>query len=211
MIPIKEIFLFATATLILAITPGPNMIYLISRSLSQGRKAGMVSLLGVLCGFLFHIIMVSYGLTAVFFAIPMAYDLVKYIGAGYLIYLAFAAVGSKGENIFNQDKKLQQDNWIKLFNMGFFTNVLNPKMAIFYISFFPQFIKPEYGSILAQSFELGLTQIMISFMVNFIIILSAARMSGWFSKNPLWVKVQKFFMASVLTGLALKMAFSKAK
>lgn len=211
MIPIKEIFLFGTATLILAITPGPNMIYLISRSLSQGRKAGMVSLLGVLCGFLFHIIMVSYGLTAVFFAIPMAYDLVKYIGAGYLIYLAFTAVGSKGENIFNQDKRLQKDNWVKLFNMGFFTNVLNPKMAIFYISFFPQFIKPEYGSILAQSFELGITQIMISFMVNFIIILSAARMSVWFSKNPLWVKVQKFFMASVLTGLALKMAFSKAK
>ncbi len=211
MIPIKEIFLFATATLALAMTPGPNMIYLISRSLSQGKKAGIVSLFGVLCGFLFHIIMVSYGLTAVFFAIPFAYDLVKYVGAGYLFYLAIIAVKSNGKNIFDSTQKLQEDRPIKLFNMGFLTNVLNPKMAFFYLSFFPQFLKPENGSILGQSFQLGLIQILISFTVNLIIIVSAAGMSTWFAKNPFWVRVQKFFMASVLTGLAMKMALSKAK
>lgn len=211
MIPLKEIFLFAAAALILAMTPGPNMIYLISRSISQGRKSGIISLFGVICGFLFHIIMVSYGLTAVFFAIPFAYDLVKYIGAGYLLYLAFMAVKPDGKDIFNSTRKLEEDRPFKLFNMGFFTNVLNPKMALFYVSFFPQFIKPEYGSILGQSFQLGITQIIISFIVNLIVIVIAAEMSVWFAKNPFWVRVQKWFMASVLTGLAFKIAISKAK
>jgi threonine/homoserine/homoserine lactone efflux protein len=84
-------------------------------------------------------------------------------------------------------------------------------MAVFYLSFFPQFIKPEYGSILSQSFQLGLIQIIISFSINFLIVISAARMASWFSKKPIWLRIQKWFMASVLTGLAVKMALTKAK
>lgn len=211
MIPIKDTFLFATAALILAMTPGPNMIYLVSRTLSQGRKAGILSLFGVICGFLFHIIMVSYGLTAVFLTIPFLYDVLKFAGAGYLLYLAFNAAFSGGKSVFVNTKKLNEDAPIKLFNMGLITNVLNPKMAIFYLSFFPQFIHPQYGSILGQSFQLGMTQIAVSFTVNLCVIISASRMSVWLGRNPVWVRVQKYFMASVLTGLALKMAFSKTK
>jgi threonine/homoserine/homoserine lactone efflux protein len=211
MIPINDILLFALAAFIMVLTPGPNMIYLISRSLSQGRNAGLISLVGVICGFLFHIVMVSFGLTAIFFAIPYAYLLVKSLGVGYLLYLAFKAVQPNSKNIFVPDTNMKKDQPLKLFNMGFLTNVLNPKMAFFYLSFFPQFIKPEYGSILGQSFQLGATQILISFTVNFLIVISAAKMSAWFSENPFWVKIQKWFMASILTGLAIKMAMTKAK
>ncbi|MDO5972042.1 LysE family translocator [Flavivirga aquimarina] len=210
MIPISDLLLFALASLIMVLSPGPNMIYLISRSLSQGEKAGIISLFGVMCGFLFHILMVSLGLTAIFFAVPYAYSIVKFLGVGYLLYLAYNTVTSKNK-IFDADNNLKSDKPLKLFNIGLLTNVLNPKMAVFYLSFFPQFIKPEYGSIFSQSFQLGIIQIIISFSVNFLIVISAAKMSKWFSKKPIWLRVQKWFMASVLTGLAVKMALTKAK
>jgi len=210
MIPINDVLLFGFASLIMVLSPGPNMIYLISRSLSQGKKAGIISLFGVMCGFLFHISMVSFGLTAIFFTIPMAFIIVKFLGVGYLLYLAYKAVKSENK-IFNTDQNLKSDKPFKLFNIGLLTNILNPKMAVFYLSFFPQFIKPEYGSILSQSFQLGIIQIIISFSVNFLIVITASKMAGWFSKKPIWLRIQKWFMASVLTGLAVKMALSKAK
>ena len=210
MIPINELLLFGLAALIMVLSPGPNMIYLISRSLSQGKNAGIISLFGVMCGFLFHILMVSFGLTAIFFAIPYAFIVVKFLGVAYLLYLAYNSVRSKN-NIFDANQNLTSDKPLKLFNIGLMTNILNPKMAVFYLSFFPQFIKPENGSILSQSFQLGIIQILISFVVNFLIVLSAAKMASWFSKKPVWVRIQKWLMASVLTGLAVKMTLTKAK
>lgn len=211
MIPFHELIFFILAALILVISPGPNMIYLISKSITQGKKSGFISLAGVVCGFLFHIIMVSFGLTAVLLAVPLAYTVLKTLGTVYLLYLAYQAIKPKSRNIFDVDKNVAHDSPKKLFTIGFLTNVLNPKVAVFYLSFFPQFIKPEYGSIFTQSLELGVIQVLISFSINFIIVLTAARVAVFFSNNPVWIKVQKWFMASVLTYLAIKMAFSKAK
>ncbi|WP_396633079.1 LysE family translocator [Maribacter sp. R86514] len=210
MIPIDDLLLFGLAALIMVLSPGPNMIYLISRSLSQGKRAGIISLLGVMSGFLFHILMVSFGLTAIFFAIPFAFVIVKILGVGYLLYLAYNSIKSKNK-FFDVDQNLISDTSLKLFRTGLLTNILNPKMAVFYLSFFPQFIKPEYGSILDQSFQLGIIQIFISFLINFLIVISAVKMASWFSNQPIWQRIQKWFMASVLTGLALKMALTKAK
>jgi threonine/homoserine/homoserine lactone efflux protein len=211
MIPIQELLLFILAALVLVITPGPNMIYLISRSITQGRKAGLISLAGIISGFLFHVTMVSVGLTAVLFTIPFAYTILKMLGVVYLLYLAFQAVNPKSQGIFEARTDLKEDKPSKLFSMGFLTSVLNPKIAVFYLSFFPQFIKPALGSVFIQSLQLGITQMMVSFTVNFLIVLSAAQMSIWFAKNPFWVRIQKWFMASILTGLALRMALDKAK
>lgn len=203
--------LFALAALVLVISPGPNMIYLISRSITQGRKAGLISLAGVVCGFLFHIILVSFGLTAILFAVPFAYTVLKALGVIYLLYLAWQAVKPGSKGLFETRKDLAADGTRKLFRMGFFTNVLNPKVAVFYLSFFPQFIKPANGSVLLQSLELGVTQMLISFTVNFLIVLSAARVAAQFARKPQWVRIQKWFMASVLTALAAKMALDKSK
>ena len=211
MIPFNDILLFALAALVLVVSPGPNMIYLISRSITQGKKAGLISLIGVICGFLFHIIMVSFGLTAVLLEVPIAYTLLKSLGVLYLLYLAYQAVKPTSKNIFDTKTDLPDDKTSKLFSIGFLTNVLNPKVAVFYLSFFPQFIKPEYGSIMTQSLQLGATQVFVSFSINFIIVLTASKVAFFFAKNPSWVQAQKWFMASVLTGLAIKMAISKAK
>ncbi|AMR40808.1 LysE family translocator [Elizabethkingia anophelis] len=211
MIPIHDLIFFIIAAFILVISPGPNMIYLISRTITQGRKAGLTSLAGVICGFLFHIVMVSFGLTAVLFAVPYAYIVLKTLGTVYLLYLAYQAIKPNSKNIFEVDRNISIDRPRKLFTVGFLTNVLNPKVAVFYLSFFPQFIKPQYGSIFTQSLELGIIQVFVSFSINFIIVLTAAQAARFFAKNPTWIKAQKWFMASVLGFLAIKMALSKAK
>ena len=211
MLPFNQLLLFILAAFALVITPGPNMIYLISRSIAQGKRAGLVSLLGIVVGFLFHITLVSVGLTAVLFAVPFAYTLLKTLGVVYLLYLAFQAIKPNSQGIFDNTKELQHDRPAKLFSMGFFTSVLNPKIAVFYLSFLPQFIQPALGSVFVQSLQLGFTQICVSFSVNFLIVLSAAKLSTWFAQNPFWVKIQKWFMASVLTTLAVRMALDKAK
>lgn len=211
MIPFSDLLIFALAALILVITPGPNMIYLISRSLTQGKKAGIISLTGVISGFVFHIVMASAGLTAILFAVPFAYTILKILGVSYLLYLAYQAIGPKSKNIFEVKSNLHHDKPARLFSIGFLTNVLNPKVAIFYVSFFPQFLKPGSGSIFTQSLQLGITHIILCFSVNLIIIMMASRAAMFFSKKPSWLKVQKWFMASVLTGLAVKMALTKTK
>ncbi len=133
----------------------------------------------------------------------MLFVVVKFLGVGFLLYLAYNTLVNDESKIFEADKILKPDKPMKLFNIGLLTNVLNPKMAVFYLSFFPQFIKPAYGSILSQSFLLGVTQVIISFSVNFMIVISASKMASWFSKKPIWLRVQKWFMASILTGLAV--------
>lgn len=211
MIAQKDLLVFLIAAIAMSITPGPNMIYLISRSITQGKKAGITSLLGVLCGFLFHITMVAYGLTAVLIAVPFLFTTLKVSGALYLIYLAWQAVKPGNAGIFAVQSNLPEDKPVKLFTMGFLTNLLNPKMAVFYLSLFPQFIRPEAGHIVAQCFQLGSLQMLVSMVVNLTVILVAAKAAIWFSANPAWVRIQKWVMASVLVSLAAKMMLTKAK
>jgi threonine/homoserine/homoserine lactone efflux protein len=210
MIPLNDVLIFALAALALVITPGPNMVYLVSRSVTQGKKAGVISLAGVISGFVFHIILASAGLTAILFAVPFAYTLLKISGVGYLLYLAYQA-GYNPKNIFETNNNLQEDKPVKLFSVGFLTNVLNPKVAMFYVSFFPQFIKPGSGSVMVQSLQLGVIHILICLSVHFTVIMMASKAARFLSGKPSWIKLQKWFMVSVLTGLAVKMAFTKAR
>lgn len=205
MVPLNELLLFAGAALLMVLTPGPNMIYLISRSICQGRRAGVLSLLGVIAGFLVHMLAAAIGLTALFMAIPLAYEMLKWAGAAYLLYLAWQAVKPGARSPF-EARNLPEDPPRKLILMGFFTNVLNPKIAVFYLSIFPQFISPEHGSFFTQSLALGCTQITVSFTVNFLIVLSAARLAAWFTRNPRWLAVQRYFMGFVLASLAVRIA-----
>jgi threonine/homoserine/homoserine lactone efflux protein len=210
MIPLNELSLFAGAALLMVLTPGPNMIYLISRSISQGRKAGVISLFGVIAGFLVHMFAAAIGLTAMFLAVPLAYEALKWAGALYLLWLAWQAVRPGARSPF-EAKDLPMDSTSKLFSMGFLTNVLNPKVAVFYLAILPQFISSQHGSVLRQSIELGLTQITISFSVNLLIALSAAGIASWFSRNPTWLAVQRYFMGCVLAALAVRLALEQRR
>ena len=154
LIPLHDWLLFACAALIMVLTPGPNMMYLVSRCLCQGRAAARLSLVGVAAGFLFHLTIAAVGLTVVFLAVPYAYETLRFAGAAYLLWLAWQAVRPGGASLFST-RQLLPDAPGKLFLIGFLTNVLNPKVAVFYISIFSQFLDPQRGSVFAQSLLLG--------------------------------------------------------
>jgi threonine/homoserine/homoserine lactone efflux protein len=197
---------FALISLGVVLTPGPNMIYLISRSITQGRAAGIVSLGGVALGFVFYMLCAAFGITALLFAVPYAYDALRFAGAAYLLWLAWHAVKPGGRSPF-QVKKLAVDSPRKLFVMGFVTNLLNPKIAMLYLALLPQFIDPTGGSILAQSLLLGAIQIVISVSVNAMIALAAGSIASFLARRPRWLLVQRYVMGTVLAGLAVRMAF----
>jgi threonine/homoserine/homoserine lactone efflux protein len=163
---------FALISFGMVLTPGPNMIYLISRSITQGPAAGIVSLGGVALGFVFYMLCAAFGITALLLAVPYAYDALRLSGAAYLLWLAWQALKPNGRSPF-QVRKLAVDGPRKLFAMGFVTNLLNPKIAMLYLALLPQFIDPAQGSVLTQSLALGSIQIVISVSVNAMIALAA--------------------------------------
>ncbi|MBD3762190.1 LysE family translocator [Sphingomonadaceae bacterium G21617-S1] len=196
---------FALVSLGMVLTPGPNMIYLISRSICQGPRAGLISLGGVGVGFFIYMSMAAFGITALMMAVPYAYDALRFGGALYLLWLAWQAVRPGGRSPF-QVKDLPVDPPIKLFLMGLMTNLLNPKAAMLYLSLLPQFIDPERGHLLAQSFTLGLTQIIVSLSVNACVALAAGSIAAFMGGRPLWMLIQRYLMGTVLASLALRMA-----
>jgi threonine/homoserine/homoserine lactone efflux protein len=199
----------AAVSLGLVLTPGPNMMYLVSRSITQGRRAGLVSLLGVALGFLIYLAAVTTGLSAVFTLVPGLYLTVKLAGAGYLLYLAWNAVRPGGTAVF-APVEMPADRPLKLFGMGLITCLLNPKIAVMYLSLLPQFVDPARGHVAEQSFLLGLTQIAVALCGNCAIALSAGSIAGFLADRPVWLRVQRYLMGTVLGGLALRIAFERS-
>ena len=195
---------FALVSLGMVLTPGPNMIYLISRSITQGYVAGLISLGGVVLGFVFYMLCAAFGITALLFAIPYAYDALRLTGAFYLGWLAWQSLMPNGRSPF-QVRDLAVDGPRKLFAMGLLTNLLNPKIAMLYLALLPQFIDPSRG-VLGQSLALGFTQIVISVTVNAIIAIAAGSIALFLGRRPTWLKVQRWLMGTVLAGLAIRMA-----
>ncbi|OIQ76206.1 homoserine/homoserine lactone efflux protein [mine drainage metagenome] len=202
---LTHFFTFALIAFGMVLTPGPNRIDLISRSISQGRSAGFVSLGGVALGFVFYMLCAAFGITALVLAVPYAYDALRFGGALYLLYLAWQAVKPGGHSPF-QVRDLPVDPPRKLFAMGFVTNLLNPKIAVLYLSLLPQFIDPAHGSVLVQSLALGMTQIVISLAVNASIVLMAGAIAIFLAQRPAWITVQRWLMGTVLAPLAVRVA-----
>ena len=206
----SSLLAFALLCLGLVLTPGPNMMYLVSRSICQGRRAGMISLTGVGLGFLVYMVAAALGITALLFAVPLAYDALRLAGAAYLLFLAWQALRPGGRSPF-QVRNLPVDSNRKLFAMGFLTNLLNPKAAMLYLSLLPQFIDPTRGSVLAQSLILGSLQIVISLSVNALIASAAGTIAAFLGSRPMWMVVQRWLMGTVLAGLGLRMAFDSRR
>ena len=201
----SDLIAFGLVALGMVLTPGPNMIYLVSRSLAQGRVAGLISLGGVALGFVFYILCAAFGITALLLAVPFAYDALRYCGALYLLWLAWQAVRPGGVSPF-QVKRLAKDSPRKLFTMGLMTNLLNPKVAVMYLSLLPQFIRPEQGDLLTQLLTLGAVQVTIGVSVNALIAIMAGSIAAFLAGRPLWMLIQRWLMGTVLAGLALRMA-----
>ena len=202
----SNLALFAIASLLLALTPGPNLLYLVSRTLCQGRAAGIVSLAGTTTGFLFYALCAALGLSAVFVAIPLLFDVVRWAGAVYLLWLAWDAIRAGGSGGLFARRDLPSLQPGVLFRTGVLTSVLNPKVALFYVALFPQFVDPARGSVLAQSLVLAAIQIAIGAVSDLLFVLAAARAARWLAERPLWLAMQRWVLAGVFTGIAVKLA-----
>jgi threonine/homoserine/homoserine lactone efflux protein len=201
---------FAAVALAMVLTPGPNMAYLVSRTICQGRAAGLVSLGGVGIGFVVYVLLAAFGITALLLAVPLAYDALRMAGAVYLGWMAWNALRPGGASPF-QVQKLPADSHRRLFSMGFLTSLLNPKVAALYLSLLPQFIDPTGGNILGQTVVLGMTQITISLTVNALIVLTAGAVSAFLAGRPFWALVQRWLMGTVLAALAVRMALDTSR
>jgi threonine/homoserine/homoserine lactone efflux protein len=194
----------------MVLTPGPNMMYLVSRSITQGRRAGVVSLGGVALGFLVYLTAANLGLSVLFVAVPELYLTVKLAGAGYLAWLAWRALRPGGTSVF-EPRNLSPDSPRRLFAMGLMTNLLNPKIAVMYLSLIPQFVRPGHGHIVLQGFVLGGVQIVVSLAVNLALVLAAGTIAVFLGRRPTWLRAQRYVMGTVLGALAVKLATDRVR
>ena len=195
----------AMTALGMVLTPGPNMMYLVSRSVGQGRVAGWISLMGTEVGFVVYVVMANLGLALVFIAVPWLYIGVKSVGAVYLGYLAWQALKPGGRGLF-ETQALERDPVGKLFRMGLLTNLLNPKAVVMYVALIPQFIDPDRGHTVEQGFILGGVHIAVSTLVNALIVLAAATIARFATARPRWVVWQRRVTGTLLGAVAVLLA-----
>lgn len=195
----------ALAALVMVLTPGPNMIYLVSRSIAQGRAAGLISLAGTAVGFLTYMTIANLGLAAVFTVVPWLYVGLKAAGVLYLAWLAWKSLRPGGTGLF-EPRPLKPDSRGKLFGMGLITNLLNPKAAVMYLALIPQFIDTALGNTTVQGFTLGAIQIIVSTIVNASIVLAAGTIAGVLTSRPTWIKWQRWITGSMLGVVAILLA-----
>jgi threonine/homoserine/homoserine lactone efflux protein len=210
MLHLANLLTFAAVALGMVLTPGPNMAYLVSRSLCQGRVAGLVSLAGVALGFLTFMLLAAFGITALLFAIPYAYDALRLSGAAYLAWMAWNALRPGGHSPF-QVRALPPDSPRRLFSMGLLTSLLNPKVAALYLSLLPQFVDNGSGDVMGQTLLLGAIQIAVSVTFNAAYVLCAGTLAAFLARRPIWARVQRWLMGGVLAGLAVRMALDSGR
>ena len=192
----------------MVLIPGPNMVYLTSRAISQGRRAGLVSLAGVALGFVVYLVAAAAGLSALFVAVPEAYHLVKLLGAAYLAWMAWQILRPGGGSPF-EPRELVPHSARRLFGMGLLTNLLNPKIALLYAALIPQFVDPALGATWWQFLQLGSAQIVVGVTVNCLIVLSAAAIAGYLAHHARVLQAQRLASGTLLGFFAAKMATSK--
>ena len=203
MIPLETWLLFVAASIALAVTPGPNLVYLVARTVAQGRRAGLVSLAGTTSGFVCHVLAAAFGLSAILAAVPYPYDAVRYAGAAYLAWLAWTTW--RDAKPLPRAAATPPSRPGAMFRAGLATSLLNPKVALFQLALFPQFVDPSRGSVLAQSLVLGATQLAIVAGSDTLCVLAAAQLKRAFSGATRWAVWSKRILAGVFGGLALRL------
>lgn len=186
------------------------MLYLTSRSLTQGRRAGLISLVGTGLGFLVYLAAAVLGISAIFAAVPAAYVALKLAGAVYLLYLAWSVLRPGAQPVFSV-RELPRDRPRRLIGMGLLTNLLNPKIAILYLSLLPQFIDPDRGSVAMQSLVLGSIQIGIAVTVNGLIVILAGSLADVMTRHPALAGAQRWVMGSCLAGFGIKLLTDRSR
>ncbi|WP_072682507.1 LysE family translocator [Arcobacter sp. LA11] len=200
-------FLFILTSVVIILTPGQDMIIVMSRSIAQGQKAGIMTAFGVSIGLMGHTVLTTLGLGALLLASEWLFNIIKYIGAAYLIYLGYQLLISKEHKLAMKD--MPKVSYKKMFMQGAISNISNPKITIFYFSYLPQFIVPNAGSEALQLFILGTTFAVITFFLKSPIGFLAGMLSSWIKARPMVLNYIHKTSGLILVGLGLKLAFSE--
>lgn len=209
MFDFASLALFMTATLALNLAPGPDMLYVSTRSLAQGRRAGVISALGIAAGAVVHTVAIASGLAALLRALPLAYEIVRFAGAAYLIWLGVQALRGKAGPA--SSKTLDRASEWAVFRQGAITNILNPKVALFFLAFLPQFVDPARGSVALQIVVLGCLFNTSGTIVNIAVAHLAASAGRWLGARGHVERIFRWLTASVFIGLGLRLALGDRK
>jgi threonine/homoserine/homoserine lactone efflux protein len=205
--PEKTAFLtFLVAALALNFAPGPDMLYVIGRSLGQGRKAGVVSALGIFAGCWAHILAAAVGIAALLRSSPMAFNIVRYLGAAYLLYLGVKIIVQRSQL---ETQQLPQESLSNIFRQGVITNVLNPKVALFFLAFLPQFVDARRGSAALQILLLGFIFNAGGTLVNLGVAYAGGTLGDLLRRSPRFARAQQWLTGAVFIGLGARLAWQR--
>jgi len=206
MIDLATLLTFAGAALALALTPGPDMLLVMTRSVAQGRFAGLVTLAGITVGCFGHALVAGFSLSGMLLIAPVLFEAIRWAGAAYLLYLGIQALRGAGGFRPPQPGAPRQP-YGALFRQGLLTNLLNPKVALFFLALFPQFMRPEPDTAVAQALVLACVLATAGLLVNGGIALVAGRLGEWLTRRPGFVRWQNRLLGGVFAALALRIAF----
>jgi threonine/homoserine/homoserine lactone efflux protein len=206
MIPPDKLALFIISSLALLIVPGPAVLYIVTRSLSQGRAAGLVSMAGVNAGALTHTVAAALGLSAILVSSALAFNVVKYVGAAYLIFIGVQQFLSRKGAL--ETAEVKQDSLGRIFTQGYVVSIFNPKLALFFFAFLPQFVDPNHGAVTAQMLFLGLTFVVLAALSDGAWALLSSSLGRWLKRNPRFASRQKYVSGSVYVGLGVTAALT---
>lgn len=207
MIETAKFTLFLAASWALILAPGPDMLYVITRGMAHGRKAGILSALGVICGILVHTTAAALGLTLIFQTSALAFLIVKYLGAFYLVYLGIRAWQDK--NILRLQTPSLTVSSYQLFWQGVLSNVLNPKIAIFFLAFLPQFVDRGGSQVTLQLILLGLTFAFLGLIFLLMVGYSSGTIGSWITRRPGYSRLLGRLSGGILIGLGVRLAFTE--
>jgi len=203
---LPRLSLFFAASLALLLTPGPAVLYIIARSIDQGRGAGLVSVLSIESGNLFHVLAATFGLSALVMSSVTLFSVIKYLGAAYLVYLGVRKLLS--HEALQLSPSLDAQSPRRIYSQGVMVAVLNPKTALFFLAFLPQFVNPGRGSIPLQMLTLGCIFVGMACITDSLYALLAGTAGSWLKSSPRFLQGQRYFAGTIYIGLGLLAALS---
>ena len=205
---IQNFELFCLSAIVLSITPGPDTFYILGRTISQGANSGIASVLGISTGVLIHTVAAAVGLSTILATSALLFKIIKLIGAAYLIYLGIVLIlASKDAHALSKNNLSSISFW-KIYRQGVITNVLNPKVALFFLSFLPQFIDPNHGNV-TSFILLGITYVFTCAVWYLMVAVFSSAIAGTLQKNTLWIRCINKISGCIFIWLGLNLAFSK--
>ena len=209
MFDLSQLYLFIAATLALLLVPGPAVLYITARSASQGRVAGLVSVLAIETANLLQAVAATLGLSAILLSSALAFDLVKYLGAAYLIYLGIRKLLVAEGTTDSGD--IRTESLSRIYWQGFIINLLNPKTALFFFAFLPQFVNPARGDVTSQTLLLGVLFVALAIVTDSLYALLASSLAGRLRGNPRFLNGQRYFAGLVYVGLGITTALTGSR